>query len=177
MRISEKQIELETLLESAKNGDKRAFSRIIERFYGTVVCFLLSRGNRLQDAEDLAQETFLTAYNKLDQFKNSGSFSGWLISIAKNLFIDKVRREKNKENLVGGEALEVWATHSQTPEQLILEKEKLNEIYEQLEPKERLILDLRVLQRLPYAEISEIMDLSEVNIRVLLHRLLKRLKI
>ncbi len=177
MITSEKQNELETLLDLAKKGDKQAFSRIIERFYGMVVCYLISRGNRLQDAEDLAQETFLLTYGKLYQFKSSGSFPGWLLRIARNLFIDKMRRERNRINSIDGDVIEAWAFHNQTPEQIVLENEKLTEIYEKLEPRERLILDLRVFQHLPYAEIAQIMDLSEVNIRVLFHRLLKRLKI
>lgn len=173
---NEKQKELEQLLISAKNGDRTAFSKIIERFYGLVVCYLMSRGNRIQDAEDLAQETFLLCFNKLNQFKNTGTFSGWLMRIARNLYIDKLRKEKGKENTVDSEILEAWATQSETPEDIIISNEQIQEIFDRLNPKEKLLLDLRVFQRMPYSEIAEIMETSEGNVRILFHRLINRLK-
>lgn len=171
-----RQKELEQLIVSAKNGDRSAFSKIIEMFYGMVVCYLISRGNRIQDAEDLTQETFLLCFNKINQFKNTGSFSGWLLRIARNLYIDKLRKEKGKENAVDSEIIEAWATQSETPEDIIISNEQIQEVFNRLSPKEKLLLDMRVFQRMPYSEIAEIFETSEGNVRILFHRLINRLK-
>lgn len=174
---SEKEQELNKLLVSARNNNKQAFAKIIDMFYGLVVCYLMKRGNQLQDAEDIAQETFLNAYKKINQYKNTGSFPGWLLKIAKNLYIDKLRKEKNKASSVESGLIEMLAKNNEAPEEIVLKKEQVKEIFAKLTPKEQLLLELRIYQKMPYSEISELMDESTVNIRVLFHRLIRRLKI
>jgi len=169
--------DLEDLIREARAGRKQSFSKLIEGFYTTVVCYLIGRGCSPQDAEDIAQESFILAYSKLDQYKGTGTFLGWVLRISRNLLIDKIRKEKTRLPVAGSDAIDYLAVEHNTPETLMISQETVEETYEKLPPRDRLLLDLKVFQRLSYTEISEIMEMPEVTIRVAFYRLINRLKL
>ena len=77
-------------------GDSAAFSELVRRHQSRIL--LLQRrltGERAM-AEDLAQETFLKAWQKLDSFQGSGSFGGWLARLSYNLFLEHHRRHRRR---------------------------------------------------------------------------------
>ena len=76
-------------------GDVAAFGELVKRHQSHVRAFLvrLTRGDRAL-ADDLAQETFLEAFRKLDRFRGEGSFEGWLLGIAYSRFLMEARKRK-----------------------------------------------------------------------------------
>ena len=74
-----------TLVEQCLKGEKEAFARIVERYQHRVFHLALTRMRNRQDADDLAQETFLQAYRKLHSFDQRYSFKTWLFTICVNL--------------------------------------------------------------------------------------------
>ena len=74
-----------TLIERSLKGEKEAFARIVERYQHRVFHLALARMPNRQDADDLAQETFLQAYRKLHSFDPRYSFKTWLFTICVNL--------------------------------------------------------------------------------------------
>ncbi len=80
-----------TLVEQCLKGEKEAFARIVERYQHRVFHLALIRMPNRQDADDLAQETFLQAYRKLNTFDQCYSFKTWLFTICVNLGKNRLR--------------------------------------------------------------------------------------
>lgn len=163
------------LIKQALDGDKDSFCALVKRHYGAVIYYLASLGVSHEDAQDVTQETFINAYNKLRQYKFSGSFVGWLLRIARNRYIDRFRKEK-KIAMLSDPDKALDFPDLKTPEALVLSDLGCSEIYGDMKPRERVIVELRVFQRLSYAEIAEITGFNEVNIRVVFHRAILRLR-
>lgn len=163
------------LVELAKRGQKGAFSQLVKMYYGTMMYYLLGMNIKPADAEDVAQEAFINAFRKIDQVNASGSFIGWLLRIARNQYIDKLRKEKKFETT--GNPFELAdLTDERTPEAQVVANSGVDNIFADLKPRERLIIDLRVFQNLPFAEVAEIMGSSEGNVRLIYHRLMQKLR-
>jgi RNA polymerase sigma-70 factor (ECF subfamily) len=163
------------LIEQVKKGQKQVFSQLVKKYYGTVIYYLLGFGMSRSDAEDISQEAFINAYTKIDQYKSSGSFAGWLLRIARNLHIDKMRKEKKTETPVDAYTMNEFSDE-RTPEIHVISENSVNDVFSGLKPRERVIIDLRVFQLLPFAEIAEIMGSSEGNVRLIFHRVITRLR-
>jgi len=82
----------EELVRLARNGDPAAFDEIVERHKGAVFRAALSALRNREDAEDVTQETFITAYRKLDSFRGESRLRTWLSRIAWNRSMDHRRR-------------------------------------------------------------------------------------
>jgi RNA polymerase sigma-70 factor (ECF subfamily) len=168
-------LDCNALIELAKKGQKSAFTQLVKMYYGTVMYYLMGMNIRHADAEDIAQEAFINAFRKIEQVNTSGSFVGWLLRIARNQFIDKLRREKK---------LDISATSFETiepaddmpPEDHAGSAAGVESIFAELKPRERVILELRVFQNMPFAELAEIMGMSEGNVRLVFHRLISKLR-
>jgi RNA polymerase sigma-70 factor (ECF subfamily) len=92
------------LLERARNGDSEAFGALVERYQRRVVGVAQAVVHNQDDAVELAQETFVRAYENLAKFESRSSFSTWLYRIAANLSIDFRRREGRHQILRGEDA-------------------------------------------------------------------------
>lgn len=86
----------EAIIEQAKNGDTDAFEKLVKRYEMRVYHFVLKSLRDPEDALDIAQETFLRVYRNLSLFRGQSSFSTWIFSIASNLCIDFVRKQKRR---------------------------------------------------------------------------------
>ncbi len=90
-------ISLEELAALAQAGDKeKHFSELVERLRGRLHSFLLRRTGRVEDADDLVQETFLRAYARLDRYRPSWRFSTWIFTIASRLAANHQRSCRNR---------------------------------------------------------------------------------
>ncbi|MDA1370040.1 MAG: RNA polymerase sigma factor [Proteobacteria bacterium] len=72
--------------------DREAFAKLVQIHQGKIRAFLVRLCKQYDTADDLAQDTFLKAYQKIADFKGSGSFSGWLFQIAFHCFLDMQRK-------------------------------------------------------------------------------------
>ena len=82
------------LIIRAQTGDLDAFSDLVKRYQGNVRACLLVRLHSKHEAEDLAQEAFITAFRKLDEFDEDKSFGPWIRTIAFNLLRNYWRKHK-----------------------------------------------------------------------------------
>ena len=92
------------LIERSRKGDSEAFGILVERYQRRVVGVALAVVHNQDDAIELAQETFIRAYENLSKFESRSSFSTWLYRIAANLAIDFWRREGRHVVLHGEDA-------------------------------------------------------------------------
>src|ERR1051326_2134729 len=88
----------EPAVRAAQDGDERAFEALYRRYARVVHCILLSR-LPASEVEDLVQEVFLTALNKLKSLREPAAFPGWIASIARNRATDHIRSMTTEEEL------------------------------------------------------------------------------
>jgi RNA polymerase sigma-70 factor, ECF subfamily len=149
------------LVERSKGKDLSAFNQIVER-YQSHVFNLAARilGDRAA-AEDVAQETFISAFRAIDGFRG-GSLRGWLLRIASNRSYDSIRSTKRRSENSLDESLEnpsfQPAAKDPSPEQMALQGELRDEIQSavlSLPPDQRAVVVMIDVQGLSYDEASE----------------------
>lgn len=90
----------------AKGGDHEAFRLLVERHSRSVFRLAYRMTGRVEDAEDIVQETFVRAYRRLGRFESRANFSTWLYRIGFNCAIDYMRTRRARESPTDGEVLE-----------------------------------------------------------------------
>jgi len=92
-----KDVEDQILVERSLQGEQQAFEQLVKRYQKSIYNLAYRMTDSREDAEDLAQETFLRAYAKLETFQVGRRFSPWLYRIASNLCINWKKRQKRRE--------------------------------------------------------------------------------
>jgi len=151
------------LVERARHGDLDAFGALVRRYQQPVVHFCHRMLSSVEDAEDVAQETFVRLYRYLDRLEPGARFSTVLFGIARNLALNHIRDAKRrgrgrKDPL---EAHRGLAARSRGPD----EEARLSEIGEaikrglaELSPEHREVLVLREINGLDYESIARVLD-------------------
>jgi RNA polymerase sigma-70 factor (ECF subfamily) len=171
------------LVEQAKQGDVEAFAELARRFQQRIHHAILALTGNLQDADDLAQETFMHAYKTLKGFKQQASFFTWLYRIAINLTLNFLKREKKermKETLNESLPLKLDSvTLVDSPEQDSLKKElseKLKEAVDSLPIPYRASFVLVAFQGMTHGEAAQILRCSENTVSWRMHKARKMLQ-
>jgi RNA polymerase sigma-70 factor, ECF subfamily len=163
-------------IERARNGDHRAFSKLVETYQTPVynLCYRVL-GNP-HDAEEAAQEAFLRAYTRLASYDPARSFKTWLLSIAHHYCIDRLRRRRLTWLSLDDEpALDtaMWRSAAPTPEEMVIRRERDSDIQallSALPPKDRSALVMRYWYDLSYEEIAAATDTTVSAVKSRLHR-------
>src|ERR1700743_3979162 len=87
------------LVERAKGGDTAAFEQLVRQYERQIFRVAQHITQNREDAEDITQDAFLKAYEKLDQFQGNSKFSTWLVRIAVNENLMRVRKRKTSKNV------------------------------------------------------------------------------
>lgn len=90
--------EIAALVERARNGDARAFEGLVDAYKDKIYSYVSRMLHDPVEAEDIAQDTFVRAFQNLPNFRGASTFQTWLYRIAGNLVIDSVRRHRRRED-------------------------------------------------------------------------------
>ena len=169
------------LVGRAQRGDTAAFEELVRRTSRLVFARLYLDTGDAHRAEDLLQETLLTAYRTLGQLTTPGKFRSWILKIAQNAAIDAARKEARKKRTPEPEIIKLRQDLLERPRpEEHAEKEEMRErvlaILRELPEEYRLPLTLRYLVGADYATIQAQMGLSNGSLRGLLHRGMERLR-
>jgi RNA polymerase sigma-70 factor (ECF subfamily) len=156
------------LVRDARHGDEGAFARLYERYARVIHAVLLARAPRA-DVEDLVQEVFLSAWNRLDGLRDPAAFGGWLAMIARNRATDFHRRAVESVELPDD-----LMAHDGTAARA--EALGVLEIIARLPDAYRETLLMRLVEGLTGPEIAERTGLTPASVRVNLHRGMKLLR-
>jgi len=161
-------------LERAQRGDEEAFARIIERYQVPVYNLCHRMLADPFEAEDAAQETFLKAYRSLSRYDMDKKFINWVLTIASNHCVDRLRRRRLKfvslDEMVPGS---LPAERTSGPESALVEQENREAIQEMLEglgPRDRAAVVLKYWYEMSYEEIAESLSLTVSAVKSRLHR-------
>lgn len=166
----------ESLIELARRGDEEAFRLIFEQHHRIVLRFIYGMVGNLVQAEDLTQETFLSAYRSLGSYLEEGKLTPWLCGIAKNVTRNWRRSQQNEIANVEfqrQEVLEVKDTINRTPEGNFLDGELKDEIsaaLQMLDEDKRMVFTLKILRQLSYEDIAQITGSTIPKLKTDLHR-------
>ncbi len=159
-----------TLIKKCQRGDRQAFDELIRLYYDYVSGFLLKTTADESLAEDLTQETFLKMIRSIETFDLGGSagFGTWLITIAKNCYIDHLRR--NRITLEDIDSLPLEDEHSVADEvERKLRYEQLLAALETLPPEQAAAIRLKYVEELTLAQIAERFGVPPKTIKSRIH--------
>lgn len=166
-------------VEAARGGDRRAFSQLVEAYMRPVYNLTYRMLGNAQEAEDAAQETFLRAWSRMEQYNVEHKFSTWLFSIANHYCIDRLRKRRTVQvSIDDNPVLENLHDDDPLPEQSSLRREQMVEVQQlmaQLEPDYRTPLVLRYWEDLSYEEIAVTLGLTVPAVKSRLFRARQRM--
>jgi RNA polymerase sigma-70 factor, ECF subfamily len=157
------------------DGDQEAFAELVYTFQDAVynLCYRLL-GERTE-AEDAAQEAFLKAYSNLHRYDPERPFKTWLLTIASNHCIDRLRKRRHLWLSIDepNPATLSLSSSEPQPEQVALNNERshrIQQLLHELEPDYRAAIVLRYWYDYSYSEIAEILETTESAIKSRLYR-------
>lgn len=145
------------------------FNKLYEEYWNKIYRLCMGYINDHDQAKDLAQETFITVWEKLSTFRNEASIGTWIFRIATNTCLSQI---KKNEKLSKAEIL-VAEADNDNPD-LDKEIKLLYQFISELSELDRIIISLE-LEGIKQQEISKIVGLSDANIRVKIHRIKEKL--
>ncbi len=166
-------------IEKVLAGDQGAFRFLVDKHKDLVYTIALKITGKKEDAEEIAQDAFLKAYQKMSSFQSRSKFSTWIYRIAYNTAISKVRKKKvihlDIEDMSIDDSM-IDNIQDEISEQHHKEKNKLvDACLKKLNEKDYTIVSLFYLKEHTVDDISEITGLSKSNVKVKLHRIRNKL--
>ncbi len=171
---SESKSDEQKLIESAQNGNKTAFGKLIRMHQKRLFRFVYGLVNSFDMTEDLVQETFVKAFEKIKTFKTGYAFYPWIATIARNSAFNLIQREEKKESL---DKLTEVGFNPQTVELGALDKllddenkKRLYKAISALPVKYRTVFIMRNFEKMDYAEIASYLKIPPGTVDSRLHR-------
>jgi len=149
-------------IQKSLAGDTEAFAALVKEYQKMILAMAFRMTGSLDDAEDLAQETFLRAFRQLNSFRAESKFSTWLCQIAMNLSLNWRAREGRR-----GDIHSQWAENAITdspgdfPDEL---SQRVQRALDRLPPKQRAAIVLTVYENRSHAEAAKLLSCTEAAI-------------
>jgi RNA polymerase sigma factor (sigma-70 family) len=169
-------VEETVLVRQARTGDLQAYDELVRRYQERIYATIYHMTSNHEDANDLAQEAFIKAFQALKSFKGGSSFYTWVYRIAVNKTINFLKQRRNRSHM-SLDDLDFNAEHDPDLLALISDKtprreagladlqEKLNSAMQKLSEPHRLVVTLHDVQGLSHEEIADIMDCNIGTVR------------
>ncbi|MDP2652493.1 MAG: sigma-70 family RNA polymerase sigma factor [Candidatus Omnitrophota bacterium] len=175
------------LMSAFQKGDPASFETLMRKYYARVLNFIYRFVGSKEIAEDLTQEVFLRVYKTAPSYKPQAKFQTWLYTIAKNLSLNELRRNRHRtfsmdEEIAGsdGELRRQFEDHSIPRPDAALVKEDaakaVKEAINALPENQRLAVILRRYEDFSYEEIARTMNCSVKAVKSLLNRAKENLR-
>ncbi len=166
-------------LQLLRSGDHRAFAEFIDKYKGMVFLCCRTLGLRDDEAEDVASETFLAAYNGLRRYRGQAELSTWLWSIAYRQGVNYLRKNRRKWQLLAEPDEQLASSKEQWPAAAVQGKEEGEIVWNAVKQLPKLWAMAIVLfyrENKNVKEIAKIMRVRQNTVKTYLFRGRKRLK-
>lgn len=162
-------------------GDTNAFAYLINKYKNMSYTIAIKIVKSHEDAEEVAQDSFLKAYEKLNTFKGNAKFSTWLYTIVYRNAITKIRKKKVTTTDIDDYVIDNHSEGDDFPQLEALKNEEqqkyVRQAIEKLPEKDALLITLFYMNDNSIEEIEQITGLSQSNIKVKLFRARKKLNL
>ena len=148
---------LEQLIKNCIKQDAEAQSQLYKQYASKLFSLCLKYSKNYAEAEDNLHDAFITVFSKIDQYKNKGSFEGWLKRIAINTSLQRYRDNVGVYDIVNEEQLEDVSVEIDDKGVSV---DFLLGIIQELPDRYRLVFNLYVLDGYSHVEISELINIS-----------------
>ncbi len=159
------------LVDLVLGGDDAAFEYLFTRYREAIHRLFVQRLGGANDADDLLQETFIKVYINLHRYSPDYTFGQWVYTIARNTFIDFVR--KRQDDLPIDERFAAPASSAPTPEERVINKQQRKQIEHYLDcltPRYRTLIRMRFFDEYSYEEIAAKLALPLGTVKTQIHR-------
>ena len=165
------------LVLEAQSGSERAFNELVLKYRKAIYLTAVGLISDRDEAEDIAQDVFVKAYESLGTFRGDSAVYTWLYRITVNLCLNRLRRRKVR-SFFGLETIAqtMAAPETDEPAELAELNAKLRKAILELPEKQRIVFILRHFRELPHAEIAEIMDRDVGTIKANYFQAIQKLK-
>lgn len=158
-------------------GHTRHFETLVERYSRQVFALVVRIADSPEDAEEITHDVFIKAYQNLQRFTGTSSFSTWLYRIAYTTAISASRRQKHE---IGIEPAQWDAIADSRVDDALdeLTQQRIDLLYKaigMLSPDERAVITLYYMEELPVSEVASITSLTVSNVKIRLMRTRKKL--
>ena len=164
------------LIERIRAGDQQAFGELVRRYQRRAFAIAYRLLHHMQDAEDLVQDSFIAALDRLDGFDSRRPFGPWFFRIV----VNRGRNAIDARRVRGTEALTDDLPHpTVSPAQALEHKElgeRLGAALDELSERQRLVVQLHEIEGFSTAEVAGMLDMAEPTVRWTLHAARKRLR-
>ncbi len=166
-------------IDKILKGDTNKYAILVNKHKDLVFTIAVRILKNKEDAEELAQDVFIKAFEVLNAFKRESKFSTWIYRITFNMAVSKTRKKKFITSNLEPEIIENFSIDEIVPDiqELSDEEQKscIEKAMQELPYEENIIITLFYYDDKSIEEISEITNLSVSNIKVKLHRIRKKL--
>ena len=160
------------LARIAANGDTEALSGLYERTHAAIYGYALSLLKNAQDAEDVMQDTFVRAYHSAQQYREPGKPMAWLMTIARNEALGRIRARGRTVTMSPEDWQEQFADRPDVTQEDLL---TLRALLDTLSDEEREIVTLHALTGLKHREIAALLELALPTVLSKYNRAIKKL--
>lgn len=165
------------LVSMSLEGDSLAFEHLFRRYRESILQLYLQRtGGNSDDAHDLLQETFVKVYLNLHRYSDNFTFGQWVYAIARNTFIDYVRKKRDDlslDNMPSGYNSQVPSAGEPTPEESYISSQQRTQIAQHMQkmtPRYRKLIELRFFKDYSYEEIAAELNMPLGTVKTQIHR-------
>lgn len=154
------------LIKSFKDGDVNAFKILYDKYHQKLYGFVFKIINSKEDCEEIIQDAFLKIWENRANFNEDYPFEPYLFKIAKNTFLNHIRKKINREVLDNKFENLLSLSENSTDEYVLLEETKkiIETIINELPPKRREIFYLRKIEGLSRKEVAEKLNISVITV-------------
>jgi len=177
------------LIRAAQRGDSRAFEQLVRTYDHNVLRMAFNLLHSQEDARDIYQEVFLRVHRNLPQFRFDCAFSTWLYRIVANLCLDQIRKRKVRKEAspavetANGEMDRLQLVPERRadvdPQRQLMSAEvmqRVNEVLEEITPRERVVFEMRHFQGMRLRAIGEALGVTEEAAKNCLFRATQKMR-
>ena len=170
-----------TLVDATKTGDIAAFEELVKRYDSKLLRIAQHVTQNREDAQDAVQEAFLKAFQKLEQFQENSKFSTWLVRIAINQSLMKLRKQHRNSELSINQSFQTeegvlsaeiadWAPNPEERYRASELRQLLTKTLQELRPSLSVVFVLRDIEGFSTEQTAEALNLSQVAVKTRLLR-------
>lgn len=150
--------EFEACIQRIRSGDKEGLREIYEAYAGLIYTVVYELAGQREDAQDLTSDFFIRLWEKADSYRPGGPHKGWMVTIARNMAVDYLRKRKREQQAAdqnqGTEAEGWYGADRGFAEELVGEL-AMQQAMAMLKPAQRQILDLKIIGEMTFQEIAD----------------------
>ncbi|MCG9972992.1 RNA polymerase sigma factor [Christiangramia crocea] len=167
------------LIDKILTGDAAVFGELVDRYQNFVFTIAIRMLKVSEEAEEVAQDSFIKAFESLSSFRGEAKFSTWLYRIVYHKALDRIKKNKRQQTYeIIEEVTDDSLDHIENGLEYLLSEERsrvINDCISMLPEEEAAIISLYYFEEQSVKEIAEVTNLTEENIKIKLYRSRKKL--